>query len=157
MILSLSGLCLENLPAGMLRRTTLDGARARGLIEEAAAAGRLIGIFEFGATPDSKPRKRFHQLLDALRTVHGIELDPKAFCSEAPADPADDPADGPSYYANPLQLYRADADRPMLVVSYYLTAGQDDFLDMDVSPDSLTFDLVEAIPAADTGLTDQRA
>ena len=149
MILSLSGLCLENLPAGMLRRTTLDGARARRLIGEAAAAGRLVGIFEFGATPDPKPRKRFRQLLDALRTVHDIELDAKVFCTEAPADPEGDPAGGPSYYANPLQLYRADADRPILVVSYFLTAGQDDFLDMDVSPDSLTFDLVEVVADRD--------
>jgi transposase len=68
---------------------------------------------------------------------------------EAPADPEGDPADAPFYYANPLQLYRADADRPILVVSYYLTAGQDDFLDMDVSPDSLTFDLVEVVANAD--------
>lgn len=149
MILSLSGLCLENLPIGLLRRTSIDGARARSLIEDAADADRLIGVFEFGASPDPKPKKRFRQLLDALRNVHGIKLDPKVFHSEAPEDP-DEPSDEPSYFANPLQIFRASADRPILVVGYVLTPGRKDFLDMDVVPDRLTFDLTEVVAEADT-------
>ena len=149
MILSLSGLCLENLPTGLLRRASIDAARARSLIEEAAAADRLIGVFEFGPVPDPKAEKTFRQLLDALRSVHGVDLDPKIFHSEVSEDP-DDPLDGPSYFANPLQIFRADAGRPILVVGYVLTPGRDDFFDMDVVPDRLTFDLVEVVSEADT-------
>jgi hypothetical protein len=112
MILSLSGICLENLPTGLLRRTSIDGARARSLIEEAAAADRLIGVYEFGPVPDPKAEKTFGQLLDALRSIHGIELDPKVFYSDAADDPGD-PSDEPSYFANPLQIFRANADRPI--------------------------------------------
>lgn len=144
MILSLSGLCLENLPTGLLRRTSMDGAQARSLIEAAAAADRLIGVYEFGPVPDPKTEKTFGQLLDALRSIHGIELDPKVFYSDAADDPGD-PSDGPSYFANPLQIFRADADRPILVVGYVFTPGREDFLDMDVVPDRLTFDLIEVV------------
>lgn len=149
MILSLSGLCLENLPTGLLRRTSIDGARARSLIEEAAAEDRLIGVYEFGPVPDPKAEKHFGQLLGALRSVLGIELDPKAFYSEVAEDP-DDPSGGPSYFANPLQVFRADENRPILVVSYVFTPGREDFLDMDVVPDRLTFDLIEVAGEADT-------
>ena len=152
MILSLSGLCLENLPTGLLRRTSIDGAQARSLIEAAAAADRLIGVFEFGASPDPRPKKRFRQLLDALRSVHGIELDPKFFYSEVADDPddPDDPSGGPSYFANPLQIFQADADRPILMVGYVFTPGRKDFLEMDVVPDRLTFDLIEVVGEAGT-------
>jgi hypothetical protein len=149
MILSLSGICLENLPTGLLRRTSIDGARAQSLIEATAAADRLIGVFEFGPVPDPKAEKTFGQLLDALRGAHGIELDPKAFYSEVADDP-DDPSGGPSYFANPLQVFRADADRPILVVDYVFTPGREDFLDMDVVSDRLTFDLIEVAGEAVT-------
>ena len=149
MILSLSGLCLENLPEGLLRRTTIDGARARSLIEEAAAADRVIGVYEFEPVPDPKAEKHFGQLLDALRDVHGIGLDPKVFYSEVAEDP-DNPASGPSGYANPLQIFRADPDQPILVVDYVFTPGQNDFLDMDVDPERLTFDLIEVVSDAGT-------
>ena len=149
MILSLSGICLENLPTALLRRTSIDGARARSLIEEAAAADRLIGVYEFGPVPDPKAEKHFGQLLDALRSAHGIEFDPKVFYSEVAEGP-DDTSGGPSHFANPLQIFRADADRPILVVDYVFTPGREDFLDMDVVPDRLTFDLIEVAAEAET-------
>ena len=51
MILSFSGLCLENLPAGALRRITIDADRACDLVRAAAEADRLVGIFEFDPVP----------------------------------------------------------------------------------------------------------
>lgn len=149
MILSLSGLCLENLPTGLLRRRSIDGNRARHLIADAAVANRLIGVFEFGSVPDPAAEKRFGQILDALRSVHGIEPDRRVFFSVVADDP-DDPSEGSSYYANPIQIFRADAERPILVVSYVLTPGRDNFLDMDVNPDRLAFDLIEVVSKADT-------
>jgi hypothetical protein len=149
MILSLSGICLENLPTGLLRHTSMDGARARSLFEAPTAVDRMIGVFEFGPVPDPKAEKRFGQLLDALRSVHGIEVDPKMFYSEVANDP-DDPSDGSSYFANQLRIFRADANQPILVVGYVLTRGREDFLDMDVVPDRLTFDLIEVAGEAGT-------
>lgn len=148
MILSLSGLCLENLSVGLLRRTSIDGVQARRMIEDADVADRLIGVFEFGAVPDPAAEKRFGQLFDALRSTHGIELDRRAFFSAVAEDP-DDPSDGPSYFANPIQIFRANTERPILVVSYVLTPGKDDFLDMNVDPDRLAFDLIEVVSQAD--------
>lgn len=149
MILSLSGLCLENLPTGLQRRRSIDGNRARHLIADAAVANRLIGVFEFGSVPDPAAEKRFGQILDALRSVHGIEPDRLVFFSVV-ADDSDDPSEGSSYYANPIQIFRADAERPILVVSYVLTPGRDNFLDMDVNPDRLAFDQIEVVSKADT-------
>jgi hypothetical protein len=149
MILSLSGICLENLPTGLLRRTSIDGVRARALIEAAAAKDWLIGVYEFGPVPDPKAEKHFRQLLAALRSAHGIELDPKVFYSEVADDP-DETSDEPSYFANPLQIFRADADQPILVVDYVFTRGREGFLDMDVVPDRLTFDLIEIVGEANT-------
>lgn len=149
MILSLSGLCLENLPEGLLRRTTIDGARARSLIKEAAAADRLIGIFEFGPTPDPRDRKTFHQLLAALHDVHDIELGWKDFHSEIKPD--DEGLEGEVMgYPNPLQIFRADEGRPILVVGYVFSPGEGDLLDMDVATDRLTFDLIEVVSDAGT-------
>jgi hypothetical protein len=66
------------------------------------------------------------------------------------ADDPDDPSGGPSHFANPLQVFRANADRPILVVGYVFTPGREDFLDMDVVPDGLSFDLIEVAAEADT-------
>lgn len=152
MIFSLCGLCLENLPVGALRRTTIDAARAKALVQEAAAADRLIGVAEFGAAPDPQEEKRFDQILDVLKTVHDIDLDRKVFFSSI--DDEEDLASGPVWFANALTLHRASSEQPILVVTYYLTPGQDDFLDMDVSPDSLTFDLVEVVREVSQGVGD---
>lgn len=149
MILSLAGICLENLPAGLLRRTSINGTRARSLIEDAAATDRLIGVFEFGPVPKPEPKKHFGQLFDALRHVHGIDLDPNVFRSTVAEDP-DGPSDGPLYYANPLQIFQADADQPILVVSYAFTPGPEDaYFDMDIASDQLTFDLIEVLRETD--------
>jgi hypothetical protein len=46
------------------------------------------------------------------------------------------------------------SDKPgavqILVVGYVFTLGRKDFLDMDVVPDRLTFDLIEVAGEADT-------
>ena len=152
MIFSLCGLCLENLPVGALRRTTIDAARAKAMVQEAAAADRLIGIAEFGAAPDPQEEKRFGQLLDVLKTVHDIDLDRKVFFSAL--DDEEDPASGLVWFANALTLYQASPEQPILVMTYYLTPGQDDFFDMDISPDSLTFDLVEVVGELSQGVDD---
>ncbi|MGR3433812.1 MAG: hypothetical protein ACU0CO_02800 [Shimia sp.] len=156
MILSLSGLCLENLPAGPLRRTTVGADRARDLIQAAAEADRLVGIFEFGAVPDPAREKHFDQLLAALADVHGITFDRRVFFTKDDLDPEEQEA-RPAHYANPLQLYRIAPDRPLLVVSYVFTPGLERFLDMDVASDRLSFDLVEVVPAAEPGQTDGQA
>lgn len=144
MILSLSGLCLENLPTGALRRTTINADRARDLIRAAAEANELVGIFEFGAVPDPKREKHFDQILAALADIHGIALDRRVFFTEHEPDSEELEA-GPAYFANPLQLYRAAPGRPLLVVGYVFTPGRERFLDMDVAPDRLSFDLIEAV------------
>ena len=147
MILSLSGLCLENLPVGVLRRTTIDADRARDLIRAAVEADRLVGIFDLGAAPDPQAEKRFGQLLSALEDVHGIALDRRVFFTAAAPDPKG-PDAGPVHYANPLQLHRVTSERPLVVVGHVFTPGRERFLDMDVVPDRLTFDLIEAVAEA---------
>ena len=143
-VLSLSGLCLENLPAGALRRIAIDADRARDLVRAAAGADRLVGIFEFDPVSDATAQKHFDQLLAALADVHGIVLDRRIFFTRDEPDP-EDPNGGPAFYANPLQLYRATPECPLLVVTYVFTPGRERFLDMDVVPDRLDFDLIEAV------------
>lgn len=156
MILSLSDLCLENLPIGALSRMTIDADRARDLIRAASEVDRLVGVFEFGPVPDPAAEKHFDQLLAALQDVHGIALDRRVFFTEDEPE-SKKPEGGSSYYANPLQLYRIAPERPLLVVSYVFTPGRERFLDMDVASDRLGFDLVEAVPEADIGRIDRRA
>lgn len=148
MILSLSGLCLDNLPVGLVRRTTINGAGAKALVDPALAAGSLIGVYEFGPVPNERKDRTFAQIVAALRSVHGIEIDTDIFFSVIDDETDEDRQSvGPMRFGNPPNIYNASVARPILIVTYFFANSGRGLLDMDVSEDSLRFDLIEVMAA----------
>ncbi|WP_020038389.1 hypothetical protein [Salipiger mucosus] len=113
MLLALGDICFGNLALGTIRVTQLDPTDAADRLAHAISSGDALGIFEFGAVPDTGSEKTFREVLEAISNVHGVTVPPEIFFSGSGED--DDPV-----FPLPPNLVQMRRDKPILLVTYML-------------------------------------
>jgi hypothetical protein len=134
---------LENIREGTFTHRRVSAEVAKQMLDEARSSGSLRGVSQDDLlAPHEEHEAENHKALCRVLAEHyGIALSIKDFVFK------DDFEDGGGYMIHPLQLAEIDITSPLMVVNchYEMASRQKKgALKFDVSPDSVTFHLLEA-------------
>lgn len=149
--LSFWHVCLDNLPVGRFKRRTLAAAAAGALIKAARANQTLRCVTQDDLVAPYQARKRQQQesLCAVLRTAYDIEIGIDDFLCDMGENGS------PLYSIAPLQLVHVRAADRLLIVGchYGFEPGLGNPADRSIiAEDSVTFDLIEALPSPSSSL-----
>lgn len=114
MLLALGDISSGNLAYGALRYSQLTAAEAAERLSAALEAGDVMGLYDFGATPNARRERHFTELLTALQDVLGVTVPREAFFFSV------DTEEGGLTSPIPQNLASMRSDRPILLVRYSL-------------------------------------
>jgi hypothetical protein len=150
LFLSFWDLCLENLPIGRFERRRVPIDTARGLIHAAKAEKRLLCVTskDLLAPYGVKHLRRYRELCGLFNSDYGIAVGVEDFMSVETEPPA-------VRCINPLQCVQLTAGEQMLIATcHYVMKTEHADIDrwLAVAPDSLQFDLIDAMAVGESSL-----